>query len=184
MVSLRARIRQMSQLPPPHRFRAAARTLALNMVALCLLWPAVLQAAAQAAPPASKQAPENVPSTAQAFSSYEGQNVTAIEVAGRPESTSSQFASLFVQQAGQPFSTDKVDRTAAALKAACKCEAVRVQVEAEANGVRVLFVLEPAVYFGIFQFPGAGRFPYSRLVQVANYPTQTPFVATDVEQDR
>jgi outer membrane protein assembly factor BamA len=117
-------------------------------------------------------------------SAYEGQNITAIEVAGRPQSAPSQFASLFLQQAGQPFSKDKVDRTAAALKSAAKCDAVRVQVEAEANGVRVLFVLEPAVYFGIFTFPGAERFPYSRLVQVANYPTQTPFNAAEVEQDR
>lgn len=116
--------------------------------------------------------------------SYEGQNVTAVEVAGQPQFPASQFTPLFLQRPGQPFSKDKVDRTAAALKDAAKCDSVRVQVEAEANGVRVLFVLEPAVYFGIFTFPGAGRFPYSRLVQVANYPTQTPFNAADVEQDR
>ena len=73
-------------------------------------------------------------------------------------------------------------RTAAAIKVAAHCDAVRVEVEAEANGVRVMFVLEPAVYFGIYRFPGAGRFPYSRLVQIANYPTQTPLNADDVQQ--
>jgi len=151
---------------------------------LCLLWLSTVQALAQTAEPASKPAPTTASNAAQILSSYEGQNVTAVEVAGRPESTSSQFASLFEQQAGQPFSKEKIDRTAAALKAAANCDAVRVQVEAEANGARVLFVLEPAVYFGIFQFPGAGRFNYSRLVQVANYPTETPFNADDVEQDR
>jgi outer membrane protein assembly factor BamA len=125
------------------------------------------------------------PSTAsQIISSYEGQNVTAVQVAGRPDSATSQFASSFAQAAGQPFSMEKVDQTAAALKAAANCESVRVQVEPEANGARVIFVLEPAVYFGIFEFPGAERFKYSRLVQVANYPTQTPFNAEDVEQDR
>jgi outer membrane protein assembly factor BamA len=61
---------------------------------------------------------------------------------------------------------------------------VRVEVDAEADGVRVLFILEPADYFGIFQFPGAGRFNYSRLVQVANFQAQTPFNSAAVEQDR
>jgi outer membrane protein assembly factor BamA len=40
------------------------------------------------------------------------------------------------------------------------------------------------VYFGIFEFPGAQRFAYSQLVQIANYPIQTPFNAAEVEQDR
>ncbi len=61
---------------------------------------------------------------------------------------------------------------------------MRVQVEPEANGLRVLFVIEPAVYYGIFQFPGAERFTYSRLVQVANYVSQSPYNATEVEHDR
>src|SRR6185503_15651365 len=46
------------------------------------------------------------------------------------------------------------------------------------------FVLEPAVYYGIFQFPGAERFPYSRLIQVSNYISQAPYDASSVEQDR
>jgi outer membrane protein assembly factor BamA len=77
-----------------------------------------------------------------------------------------------------------VNRTLAALKASGKAKDVRVEVDAEADGVRVLFILEPADYFGIFQFPGAGRFNYARLVQVANFEAQTPFNAADVEQDQ
>jgi hypothetical protein len=46
---------------------------------------------------------------------------------------------------------------------------VQLQVDPEANGVRVLMIVEPAVWFGIFEFPGAERFPYSKLVQIANY---------------
>ena len=57
-------------------------------------------------------------------------------------------------------------------------------MEPEAKGLRVLFVIEPAVYYGIFQFPGAERFAYSRLVQVANYVSQSPYNATEVEHDR
>src|SRR6185312_17555872 len=50
--------------------------------------------------------------------------------------------------------------------------------------IRVLFIPEPAIYFGLFEFPGAGRFPYPRLLQVANFPGQRAFNETDVEQAR
>jgi len=96
--------------------------------------------------------------TAQILASYDGQNVTSIEVAGHPNADPTQFSSLFVQRAGQPFSKDKIDRTVAALKAHENSADVQVQVEPDANGVRVLLILEPAVYFGIFEFPGAEQF--------------------------
>jgi len=130
------------------------------------------------------QTPKSTPATEQILGSYEGQNVTAIEVAGRPQSNPSDFKSLFVQHAGEPYSNDKVNETVAALKAAGKFDDVRVQVDPEANGVRILLILEPAIYFGIFQFPGASRFSYSRLVQIANYPVATAFNQADVDKDR
>jgi outer membrane protein insertion porin family len=184
LVIIRRSIRKLSRLPTAQQDYAAAQKHALTVATVLLLWLAALHCFAQTVPQSPEPLAAANPSTAQILSSYEGQDVTAIEVAGRPESTSSQFESLLLQQAGQPFSKDKVDQTASALKVAAKCDAVRVQVEAEANGVRVMFVLEPAVYFGVFQFPGAERFSYSRLVQVANYPIQTPFNANDVEQGR
>jgi outer membrane protein insertion porin family len=164
--------------------RQGGWSVVFSVCGLCLLLLSALRGDGQT----SRAAPASVPTAAetasQILSSYEGQNVVAVQIAGRPGSTSSQFASSFAQKAGQPFSKEEVDQTAAALKAATNCDAVRVQVEPDANGARVIFVLEPAVYFGIFEFPGSGRFNYSRLVQVANYPTQTPFNAEDVEQDR
>jgi outer membrane protein assembly factor BamA len=60
---------------------------------------------------------------------------------------------------------------------------VQLQIEPEANGVRILLIAEPAIWFGIFEFPGAERFNYSRLVQVSNYPPQAPFNAGDVQKD-
>jgi outer membrane protein assembly factor BamA len=120
----------------------------------------------------------------QMLASYEGQNVSSVEVAGRPDFMSSAYSSLFAQKPGEPFSQEKVNRTAAAIKSAGKFEEVRIQVEPEFNGVRILYIVEPAVYFGIFQFPGAERFPYSKVLQVANYPIQTPYNAGDVEDDR
>ena len=143
---------------------------------------------------ARAQAPSTTSVTAQAqqsqiagpqiLSSYEGQPVSIVEIAGQPNFNQDQFKSAFIQKQGEPFSKDKVDQTAAALKAAGKFSDVRVVVEPESSGVRVQFVAEPAVYFGIYQFPGAEQFAYSRLVQIANYPTQTPFDGTDVNRGR
>ncbi len=134
----------------------------------------------------SAQIPQdsNTPPTEQILASYDGQPVTSVDIAGRPDLKLSHFTSEIVQQSGQPFDKQKVDRTAFAIKAAGKFQSVRVRVEPEATGLRVLSVVEPAVYYGIFQFPGAERFPYSRLVQVSNYVSQAPYNASEVEHDR
>ena len=118
------------------------------------------------------------------LSSYEGQTVSTIEVAGQPDVRETEFASIIAQKAGEPFAREKVEQTAAAIRAMGKYKDVRIQVDPDAKGVRVLFVLEPAAYFGVFDFPGGQQFPYSRLIQVANYPAQTPYSAGEVEQDR
>ena len=127
--------------------------------------------------------PKTAPATQAILYSYEGQNVTAIEIAGRPNLDTSKLMPLLQQHAGEPFSREKIDQSIAALKSAGKFGEVQLQVEPEANGVRVLLIVEPAVWFGIFEFPGAERFPYSKLVQIANYPPQAPFNAGDVQKD-
>jgi outer membrane protein insertion porin family len=127
---------------------------------------------------------EKPPVAAQDFSTFEGQNVTAVEVAGRPGSSTAAFSSLLLQHAGEPFSVEQINRTVKAVKGAGNVDNVRLEVDPEANGVRVLIVLEPAVYIGIFEFPGAGSFAYSRLIQVANYIAQAPYNAEEIERDR
>jgi outer membrane protein insertion porin family len=156
-----------------------ALTLA-SMLACCAQLPA--QSTSQHSAEA-KQLPKTAPATASILSSYEGQNVTAIEIAGRPGLDASQLTPLFQQHAGQPFAKAKIDSSIAALKATGKFGQVQLQVEPEAKGVRVLLILEPAIWFGIFEFPGAERFPYSKLVQIANYPPQAPYNADDVQRD-
>jgi outer membrane protein insertion porin family len=151
---------------------------------LCIVGLIAIPVYAQNPKPTADQMPKTPTTTVQILSSYEGQNVTAVEIAGRPDSTTAQFSSLFVQHAGEPFSRDKVEQTIAALKAGGKFEEVRLQVDPEANGVRVLMILEPSISFGMFQFPGAERFPYSQLVQVSNYASQAPYSAEDIEHDR
>jgi outer membrane protein insertion porin family len=137
--------------------------------------------------PNSEQLPSNQPKTAPqtqaVLSSYEGQNVTAVEIAGRPSLDTSKLLPLLPQRAGEPFAKQNVEESIEALKKAGKFDEVQLQVEPEANGVRVLLIVEPAVWFGVFTFPGAERFNYSRLVQVANYPPQAPFNAGDVQKD-
>lgn len=120
------------------------------------------------------------------FSSYQGQKVTQVGIAGQPALKTAEFAEDFEQKAGEPFDKTKVEQTAAALKAAGKgkFDDVRIHVTAEADGVHVEYILEPAYYYGIFSFPGAKLFPYSRLVQISNYPVQTPYDADEVEHDR
>jgi outer membrane protein insertion porin family len=130
-----------------------------------------------------QQVPNTAPATQQILYSYEGQQVTSIEIAGRPDLDTSKLLPQMQQHAGEPFAKTKIDQSIATLKSAGKFSEVQLQVDPEANGVRVLLIVEPAVWFGIFEFPGAERFAYSKLVQVANYPPQSPYNAGDVQRD-
>jgi outer membrane protein assembly factor BamA len=129
------------------------------------------------------QLPKTAPASQSILSSYEGQNVTAVEIAGRPNLDTSKLLPILEQHAGESFSKEKVDQSIATLKSAGHFDEVQLQIEPEANGVRVLLIAEPAIWFGIFEFPGAERFPFSKLVQIANYPPQAPFNAGDVQKD-
>ena len=133
---------------------------------------------------AAQSLPLTPPATEQMLGSYEGQNVVSVDIAGRPDLTTAEFEPLFAQKPGQPFSKAKVMQTAAAVKEHGHFQVVRIQVDPDPNGVRVLLILEPAYYFGVYEFPGAKVFPYSRLLQVANYPVQTPYSAVEVDRDQ
>jgi outer membrane protein assembly factor BamA len=156
-----------------------------GLALLALLW---ATASAQA-PPAQRtpaQSPQKTPATSpltqQVLPSYQGQNVVSMELAGRPDINLSEYSSLLVQKEGQPFSIEKVNQTIEALKKSGKFQNVELQVRPEPNGVRVLLILEPAIYFGIFEFPGAlSHFSYARLLQVANYPPRGAYNPRDVQ---
>ena len=60
---------------------------------------------------------------------------------------------------------------------------VEVQVKPEAPGLHVMFVMEPAYYYGVTKFPGAEKaFTYTRLLQVVNLPDQDPFEEKNVQK--
>ncbi len=119
----------------------------------------------------------------QQLSSYIGQNVASVDIAGRPDVTFKSVQGLISVKPGQPLSQNDVDSSTASLKQHGGFQDVKLDLEPEANGVRVVFILEPAVYVGMYEFPGAIKeFAYSRLLQVANYNSQTPYSASDVQQ--
>src|SRR5436305_2154883 len=115
--------------------------------------------------------------------SYEGQPVTSVEIAGRPDLNVKQLRQLIAQPINAPYSQAKVDQTIAALKTAGHADDVKLEVRPLSTGLEVMFVLQPAMYFGMFEFDKAiNVFSYTRLLQVANYPNQEPYNAARVEE--
>src|SRR6185436_14572315 len=99
----------------------------------------------------------------------EGQKVLSVELAGQPELNFDTLLPVIQQRANEPFSGQKVDATIAGLRDK-GYQAVEVDVRPDAEGIRVLFVLQPALYFGIYDFPEAThifgyspRGPYTRI---------------------
>ena len=121
------------------------------------------------------------PAVLSALQAYQGQQVSSVELAGRPELDDKELLPLIAQGAGEPFDRDKIERSVAAIKATGKFEDVQLIVIPDVEGVRVLLVLQPGLYFGIYEFSGS-RFPYSRLLQVANYPPEGPYNRNDVNR--
>ena len=144
------------------------------------------KAPAQTGPTAApQQAPRTAPQVQEVLPSYEGQNVTSVELAGQPGLDLQSLRVRLAQRAGEPFSQAKVDQSLATLQRLGHFQAVELEIRPEAGGVRVLFVLQPAVYFGVYEFPGAlGHFAYSRLLQVSEYPPRGAYTPVDVENAR
>ena len=154
------------------------RSVPLALGLLCIsAWP---QIAEQGETPAKQQAPKTAPQVQDVLPAYEGQNVASIEVAGRPGLEERQLLPLIVQKKGEPFSKAKVDQSIEALKENGQAKEVELDIRPQAEGIRVIFVLQPAMYFGIYEFPGSGRFAYSRLLQVADYPPRGAYNPTDI----
>jgi len=114
--------------------------------------------------------------------SYEGQTVSSVELAGQPDLNKEEMMPLVTQRSGEDFSIAKINETLNALRASGKFKDVALDLRPEQNGVRVVFVLQPAIYFGVYRFPGAERFPYSRLVLAAGYVSQEPYSTIDIQK--
>ena len=128
------------------------------------------------------QLPATAPQVREVLPSYEGQTVVSVEIAGRPDLDQQELRPLLVQQEGQPFSQAKIDQSISALKSSGKVKEVVLEIRPQANGIRVLLICQPAIYYGMFDFPGAvGKFPYSRLLQVSDYPPRGAYSPVDIQ---
>jgi len=108
--------------------------------------------------------------------SYDGQRVAAVDLVADPKISLDSLRPLVQQKPDEVYSTPKVEATISALKETGRFSKVEVDVKPDPGGLRVTFTLEPALYFGIFQFPGATKsFSYTRLLQVIDIPNQTPY---------
>src|SRR5262249_55989956 len=113
---------------------------------------------------------------------YEGQTVSTVDISGAPDLDPKTLQPSIVQPSNAPYSQRKIDATIANLKKT-GVKDVSVEVTPEAAGLRVQFVLQPAFYFGVFQFGEAvSHFSYTRLLQAAGYQSQEPFSKSRVEE--
>jgi outer membrane protein insertion porin family len=114
--------------------------------------------------------------------SYEGEKVAIVDLVARPYLDVAGLRSLVLQKAGEPYSNQKVQGSIAALKGTGQFSKVEVEVTPETAGLRVTFIMQPAFYIGMIDFPGALKpFSYPRLLQVVNYPAQEPYEESRVK---
>jgi outer membrane protein insertion porin family len=112
---------------------------------------------------------------------YEGQTVGAIDLIGNPHRDVDALRPLVEQKAGEPYSQPKVEASIVALERTGKFPKVEVNVVPDSAGLRLNFLLEPAYYLGMVNFPGATKtFSYTRLLQVADLPDEDSYDPTRV----
>src|SRR6266571_2290366 len=108
--------------------------------------------------------------------SYEGQKVAAVDLIANPKISVDSLRPLVQQKSGEGYSGSKVGNTISALRGTGRFSKVEVEVEPDPGGLRITFTLEPALYFGVFDFPGASKgFSFTRLLQVVDIPNQAPY---------
>lgn len=100
---------------------------------------------------------------------FDGQPVSAVVLVARPTLDTESLRHLVIQQAGQAYSSQKVQESVEALKVTGQFTDVEPSVIPVQGGLRLKFILEPAFYVGVVEFPGAGGFSYSQLLGVVKY---------------
>lgn len=114
--------------------------------------------------------------------SYDGQKVGSIDLVANPHLDVSQYRSLIVQKAGEPYSSEKIQASIKALEDTQAFSKVQLKVVPDPAGLKLTFVLEPAYYIGIVTFPGATKiFRYTRLLQVVNLQDQSTYQQSQVQ---
>jgi outer membrane protein assembly factor BamA len=102
---------------------------------------------------------------AESYAGFEGRTVSKIEIAMAPGGDESGLRALISLKPGQPFSIEKLRESVAAIQSHQKFEQIQASLEPEANGIKVVLLLQPVFHVGLVSFPGAaGRFNYSTLL--------------------
>ena len=94
------RVRDTPSRWVPDRLRQQIRRV-FALIFLCLTSVIAITGFAQSPKSSSDQVPKTTAATERILSSYEGQNVTAVQIAGRPDLMTAQFSSLLQQHAGE-----------------------------------------------------------------------------------
>ena len=112
---------------------------------------------------------------------YDGQTVGAIDLIGNPHRNLEPFRPLIEQKTGDPYSQSKVEASIAALERSGQFPKIEVTIVPDPLGLRLNFLLEPAYYLGMVDFPGATKaFSYTRLLQVTDLQGEDPYDTTRV----
>lgn len=108
--------------------------------------------------------------------SYDGHKVASVQLVANPKFSVEEYKPLVQQKPGAPYSSQKVQATIDALKKTGRFSDVQLKVTPGPEGLHLVVTLEPALYFGIFEFPGATKaFSYTRLLQVIDVPPETTY---------
>ena len=172
----------------PGQWRAI-RAIRVAVCALGLVGALCAQNAPTPPPPPPTPTAPTVPPAVNNLPGYEGQNVASVDLAGWPGLEAAPLLAQLPQKAGQSFNSAALEASINKLEQLLRgrtapngsvLQGVQLQVEPEPEGVRILLILEPAEYFGIDQFPGALVYPYTRLLEAANYQSRQPYTAEDL----
>ncbi|MCU1298166.1 MAG: outer membrane protein [Acidobacteriaceae bacterium] len=102
--------------------------------------------------------------------------MSSISLIANPHLDAESFRPLILQKPRQPYSEKAVQASITALKEKGGFPRVGVNVTPEAAGLHLTFILEPAYYVGMLDFPGATKtFTFTRLLQVVNIPDEAAF---------
>src|ERR1700757_1556871 len=82
---------------------------------------------------------------------YEGQKVGSVDLVTDLATNVQDLGRLVVQKAGEPYSNQKVEDSKAALARLGIFKQVNVQVDPETSGLHLMFVMEPAYYYGVIR---------------------------------
>jgi outer membrane protein insertion porin family len=116
---------------------------------------------------------------------YEGQPVAAVQLVARPTVNVQPLQSLVKLKVHQSYSTAKAQASVAALQSAGHFTRVDVRIDPEADGLHVIFLLQPVYYMGIITFTGTlDSFDYGRLLHVVNFPANAPYQESQGESAR